>query len=355
MIHTTSKSDTGIETIRWLGDGIRIIDQRTLPAREEYLVLTSIDHVVDAIRTLAVRGAPAIGIAAVMGVALQARILTKDAQPTRESFLSSLDDALSYLASSRPTAKNLFWALERMRAVAHTADGDPRAIADALQREAVAVYNEDLTINRTLGDFGQELIQTGDRVMTHCNAGALATAGHGTALGVIRSAIAAGKNIGVIACETRPLLQGSRLTTWELTRDNIPVTLITDGMSGIIMQRRMVDMIITGADRIAKNGDTANKIGTYTHAVLAKEHGIPFYIAAPVSTFDPEAETGADIPIEERDQDEVRRILETRISPRDVPVFNPAFDVTPQHFITAFITEKGILYPPFGAAIASLF
>ena len=242
-----------------------------------------------------------------------------------------------------------------MRAVARNTDGDPRSIADALEREAIAIYNEDRTVNKTLGDFGQELIQTGDRVMTHCNAGALATAGHGTALGVIRSAKAQGKNIGVFACETRPLLQGSRLTAWELMRDDIPVTLITDGMSGMLMQRHMVNVIITGADRIAKNGDTANKIGTYTHAVLAHEHGIPFYIAAPVSTFDPEAETGTDIPIEERDPDEVRCAFGTRTSPQDVPVFNPAFDVTPARFITAFITEKGIVYPPFDDAFASLF
>jgi methylthioribose-1-phosphate isomerase len=355
MTHTTSKRDAGIETIRWLGDGIRIIDQRLLPEKEEYLVLTSIEQVVDAVKTLAVRGAPAIGVAAAFGTALAARILTKDARPTKESFLTGLDDALSTLASSRPTAKNLFWALERMRAVAHATGGDPHTIANALEREAVALYDEDLAVNRAMGEFGQELIQTGDRVMTHCNAGALATAGHGTALGVIRSAKASGKKIGVFACETRPLLQGSRLTAWELMQDDIPVTLITDGMSGTLMQRRMVNMIITGADRIAKNGDTANKIGTYTHAVLAREHGIPFYIAAPVSTFDPEADTGADIPIEERDPDEVRRALGTPTSPPDVPVFNPAFDVTPAQFITAFITEKGVLYPPFDDAIASLF
>jgi len=355
MTRSPSKNDTCIETIRWLGDGIRILDQRSLPMKEEYLVLTSIDQVVDAIKTLAVRGAPAIGVAAAMGVALGAHILTKHGTPGRESFLTDLEDILSTLASSRPTAKNLFWALERMRAVARGTDGDPRSIADALEREAIAVYTEDLTVNTALGDFGQELIQTGDRVMTHCNAGALATAGHGTALGVIRSAAARGKKIGVFACETRPLLQGSRLTAWELMRDDIPVTLITDGMSGTLMQRRMVDMIITGADRIAKNGDAANKIGTYTHAVLAQEHGIPFYIAAPVSTFDPEAETGADIPIEERDPDEVRCACGSPISPPDVPVFNPAFDVTPARYITAFITEEGILYPPYDDAVASLF
>ena len=355
MTQTLSKSDAGIETIRWLGDGIRIIDQRALPMKEEYLVLTSVAQVVDAIKTLAVRGAPAIGVTAAMGVALKAHILMKQKEPSRESFLADLDDTLSFLASSRPTAKNLFWALERMRAVASTTKGSPNSIADALKQEAIAIYTEDLAVNKTLGDFGQELIQTGDRVMTHCNAGALATAGHGTALGVIRSAKAQRKRISVFACETRPLLQGSRLTAWELMRDDIPVTLITDGMSGMIMQRHMVNMVITGADRIAKNGDTANKIGTYTHAVLARENGIPFYIAAPVSTFDPEAETGADIPIEERDPDEVRCALGTRTSPRDVPVFNPAFDVTPARFITAFITEKGIVYPPFDDAIASLF
>jgi len=355
MTHTPSKNDAGIETIRWLGDGIRILDQRALPMKEEYLILSSIDDVVDAIKTLAVRGAPAIGVAASMGVALGAHILIQSGVLARESFLNDLEGILSTLASSRPTAKNLFWALERMRAVARDTEGEPRSIADALEREAVAVYTEDIIINETLGDFGRELIHTGDRIMTHCNAGALATAGHGTALGVVRSAGAQGKKISVFACETRPLLQGSRLTSWELMRDGIPVTLITDGMSGMLMQRRLVDMIITGADRIAKNGDTANKIGTYTHAVLAKEHGIPFYIAAPVSTFDPEADTGADIPIEQRDPDEVRCALGTRTSPPDVPVFNPAFDVTPARYITAFITEKGILYPPFDDAIASLF
>jgi methylthioribose-1-phosphate isomerase len=355
MTHSSSKNDTGFETIRWLGDGIQIIDQRSLPEKEEYLVLTTIDQVVDAIKTLAVRGAPAIGVAAAMGTALGARILTKDTKPTREAFLADLEDIISTLASSRPTAKNLFWALERMRAVARTTEGDPHAVADALEKEAVIVREEDLVVNKTLGNFGQELIQSGDAVMTHCNAGALATAGHGTALGVVRSAVAAGKKVSVFACETRPLLQGGRLTAWELMRDRIPVTLITDGMSGTLMQRRMVNMVITGADRIAKNGDTANKIGTYTHAVLAREHGIPFYIAAPVSTFDPEAETGVDIPIEERDPDEVRHALGTPTSPPDVPVFNPAFDVTPGNLITAFITEKGVLYPPFEDAIATLF
>ena len=338
-------------TIQWNEDGIQILDQRLLPSTVSYITLKDPSQVIDAIKTLAVRGAPAIGVAAAMGAALGARRIRA---VTRHEFLSELDHIISSIAAARPTAKNLFWALDRMKRRAHAHDGDPPEIARALEAEALAIYDEDIRTNEALGRHGQELLADGDTVLTHCNAGALATAGYGTALGVIRAAVSAGKRISVIADETRPLLQGSRLTVWELMADGIDVTLITDGMAGYCFKKGLVNKVITGADRIAANGDTANKIGTYTVSILAKEHGVPFYIAAPWSTIDPETKSGADIPIEERDPEEVRSFMGVPSAPAGVSVKNPAFDVTPAAYIGAIITERGVLRPPYEESIGAV-
>jgi methylthioribose-1-phosphate isomerase len=338
-------------TIQWKEDGIRILDQRLLPSAVRYVTLKDPAQVVDAIKTLAVRGAPAIGVAAAMGAALGARQIRATA---RRRFLSEFDDIVSLLAAARPTARNLFWALERMRRLAHGHKGDPPDIIRALETEALAIYEEDIRTNEAIGRHGQELLSDGDTVLTHCNAGALATAGYGTALGVIRAAVSSGKRISVIADETRPLLQGSRLTVWELMADGIDVTLITDGMAGYCFKEGLIDKVITGADRIAANGDTANKIGTYTVSILAKEHGVPFYIAAPCSTIDPETKTGADIPIEERDPDEVRLFMGVQSAPPGAAVRNPAFDVTPAVYIGAIITERGVIRPPYAVSIREI-
>jgi len=342
-------------TIKWNEDGIQILDQRLLPSTVSYVTLKDPSQVIDAIKTLAVRGAPAIGVAAAMGAALGARGIRA---VMRDEFLSELDTIISSIAAARPTAKNLFWALDRMKRRAHGHDGDPREIARALEAEALAIYNEDIQTNEALGRHGQELLADGDTVLTHCNAGALATAGYGTALGVIRAAVSAGKRISVIADETRPLLQGSRLTVWELMADGIDVTLITDGMAGYCFKEGLIHKVITGADRIAVNGDSANKIGTSTVSVLAKEHGVPFYIAAPCSTIDPQTTGGADSPIEDRDPEQLRSFMGTPSAPDGVPVKNPAFDVTPAAYITAIITERGVLRPPYeetiGAAVRNM-
>jgi methylthioribose-1-phosphate isomerase len=331
-------------TIQWKDDGIQILDQRLLPSAVRYITLKNPTEVVDAIKTLAVRGAPAIGVAAAMGAALGARQIRA---ATRHEFLSELDGIISFIAAARPTARNLFWALERIRRRAHGHEGGPPEIARALEAEALAIYDEDIRTNEAIGRHGQQLLSDGDTVLTHCNAGALATAGYGTALGVIRAAVSSGKRISVIADETRPLLQGSRLTVWELMADGIDVTLITDSMAGYCFKEGLIDTVITGADRIAANGDTANKIGTYTVAILAKEHGVPFYVAAPCSTIDPEAMTGVDIPIEERDPDEVRSFMGAQSAPKGAAVKNPAFDVTPASYIGAIITERGVIRPPY--------
>jgi methylthioribose-1-phosphate isomerase len=338
-------------TIQWKQDGIEILDQRLLPAAERYVTLKNPAQVVDAIKTLAIRGAPAIGVAAAMGAALGARQIRT---ASRREFLSDFDGIVSFIASSRPTAKNLFWALDRMKRRAHSEPGDPPDIAAALVAEALAIYEEDIRTNREIGRHGDGLLADGDTVLTHCNAGALACAGYGTALGVIRAAVASGKRIRVIADETRPLLQGSRLTAWELLADGIDVTLITDGMAGYCFCEGLIDKVITGADRIAANGDTANKIGTYAVSVLAKQHRVPFYIAAPCSTIDIETATGTDIPIEQRDPDEVRTFMGVPSAPAGVPVKNPAFDVTPAANVTAIITEKGVIRPPYGKTIAGI-
>jgi len=313
-----------VQPIRWRGDRLELLDQRLLPEKTEYVACRSAEQVAQAIRDMVVRGAPAIGCAAAFGV-----VLGKGSR-----------GAYEILANSRPTAVNLFWALERMKK------------AKDLEAEARAIFEEDLAANRAIGRFGAELIREHARVMTHCNTGALATAGYGTALGVIRAS--KGKNISVIANETRPYLQGARLTAWELVQEGIPCTLITDSMAGHLMSRGEVDVVIVGADRIAANGDVANKIGTYPLAVLAKRHGIPFYVAAPLSTFDPKIPDGSQIPIEERPAAEVTGYRGTRWAPEGVSVRNPAFDVTPAELVTAIISEKGIASPPYRESIAAL-
>ena len=343
----------GIETLRWRGGRLELIDQRALPGRVEFHVCHTAADVARAIRDMIVRGAPAIGCAAAYGYALEAARL-RDASPAE--FLAALDGACDALSASRPTAVNLFWALARMRAVREaTRQSPPAAIATRLLEEAHRISSEDVAANRAMGAHGAALINDGARVLTHCNAGALATAGHGTALGVIRSAVTAGKRVSVIAGETRPLLQGARLTAWELSQDGIPVTLIADNMSGRLMDRGEIDAVIVGADRIAANGDVANKIGTYMIAVLARRHRIPFYVAAPLSTIDTRIESGEAIPIEERGAAEVRGHAGLEWAPAGVAVRNPAFDVTPAELVSALITEKGVLRDPDRHKIAALF
>jgi methylthioribose-1-phosphate isomerase len=344
-----------VRTLRWddTSGRIEMIDQRVLPARFDMLAYDSAAGVAAAIRNMVVRGAPAIGCAAAYGVALEARRLR---QMSNTDFALGMSVALELLAQSRPTAVNLFWALQRMQAALASAQGQaPPDIAARLLQEAHDILAEDVSANRAMGAHGAALLPPTAQVLTHCNAGALATAGHGTALGVIRSAVAAWKSISVIVDETRPFLQGARLTVWELQQEKIPVTLITDNMAGHMMQQGAVDAVIVGADRIAANGDFANKIGTYMVAVLAQRHGIPFYVAAPLSTIDRQVASGRDIPIEERNAAEVRGFADQRWAPADVAVRNPAFDVTPAELVTALITEKGVVRSPTVAGIAALF
>jgi methylthioribose-1-phosphate isomerase len=344
-----------VETLRWDASSQRLemIDQRVLPARFDILVYDSAAGVAQAIRTMVVRGAPAIGCAAAYGIALEALRLQ---HLTSAGFTAGMAAGFEVLSQSRPTASNLFWALRRMQeALARASQHGPAAIALTLLQEAHAILAADVQTNRALGANGATLLPNQARVLTHCNAGALATGGHGTALGVIRSAVEAGKKISVIADETRPFLQGARLTVWELQQDNIPVTLITDNTAGYLMQQGAVDAVIVGADRIAANGDFANKIGTYMVAVLAHRHGIPFYVAAPLSTIDRLLAAGTEIPIEERNGAEVRGYGTAQWVGDDVPVRNPAFDVTPAELVTALITEKGVVRAPYDVGIAALF
>lgn len=344
-----------VETLRWnqATGRIEMIDQRALPARFDMLGYDSAQGVADAIQSMVVRGAPAIGCAAAYGVAVEARRLQRR---DGTAFASGMEEAFRVLAQSRPTAVNLFWALQRMRSVVGAMPGaPPPRIADTLLHAAHAMLAADIAANRAMGAHGAELLPQRARVLTHCNAGALATAGHGTALGVIRSAVEAGKCIEVIADETRPFLQGARLTVWEMQQEHIPVTLITDNMAGHLMQQGQVDAVIVGADRVAANGDFANKIGTYMVAVLAQRHGIPFYVAAPLSSIDLQCASGRDIPIEERSAAEVRGFGEQLWAPADVAVRNPAFDVTPAELVSALITEKGVVARPTMAGIAALF
>jgi methylthioribose-1-phosphate isomerase len=337
-----------VETLRWHEGALEMIDQRLLPSRFEYCRCSTAGEVARAIRTMVVRGAPAIGVAAAYGVALE---VMKHAADGREQQLSAFGKAFDELAASRPTAVNLAWALNRQReVVARTV----RDLPDALLDEAHRILREDIETNEMMGRHGAALIIDGARVLTHCNAGALATAGHGTALGVIRSAVASGKRVSVFADETRPLLQGARLTAWELAQDAIPVTLLVDGAAAFLMSRGEIDVAIVGADRVAANGDTANKIGTYMLAVLAQRHGIPFYVACPLSTIDPDLAHGGLIPIEERAAEEVTGAGGVRWAPAGISVRNPAFDVTPAALISALITERGVLSRPDRSGVAGL-
>ncbi|MEO8434145.1 MAG: S-methyl-5-thioribose-1-phosphate isomerase [Pyrinomonadaceae bacterium] len=344
-----------IKTVEWTDEGVRMLDQRLLPNEEKYLTLRSYEEVAEAIKLMVVRGAPAIGVSAAMGIALGAKQSVGTSVADLEDDLDYICDTLS---RTRPTAVNLFWAIERMRVAFNAAKGRTRQVDEIKQQlvdEAQAIFRDDIDANRALGRFGAELIPDGATVLTHCNAGALATAGdYGTALGVIRGARDAGKRVAVIADETRPFLQGSRLTAWELGQDDIPVTVITDNMAGHVMKEGKVDAVVVGADRIAANGDTANKIGTYMVAVLAQRHNIPFYVAAPVSTIDMAMSSGDDIPIEERDPREVTHIREQRLAPEGVAVHNPAFDVTPNDLIAAIITDKGVVRAPYVESLRRL-
>ncbi len=329
--------------IEWLGDRVRVIDQTRLPHEEVFLDLDNYLQVADAIKELRIRGAPDIGVAAAYGFALGAQKIEAD---SKVEFLAQLRPVSETLSSSRPTAVNLFWALEKMNRVAQSGE-DVSKIKKDLLAKARKIEAENDEANRRLSELGAELIQDGFTILTHCNAGSLATAGYGTALGIIKMAKEQGKRIEVYATETRPLLQGARLTTWELLKENIPVTLITDSMAGYFMNKGAIDCVIVGADRIAANGDVANKIGTYTLAVLAMENAIPFYVAAPLSTIDLSLPTGEDIPIEERSPDEVTHIQGIRIAAEGVRAANPAFDVTPHSYVTAIITEKGVIKEPY--------
>ena len=340
------------QTIEWTDEGVVMLDQRRLPEQETYLTLTSADGVAAAIRDMVIRGAPAIGVAAAMGIAVAFQ--RYEDVPVAER-PARFDRDASLLAATRPTAVNLFWAIDRMRRCfqSHRLDPFP-GLAAALKQEALAIHAEDIDANRAMGAHGSALLPQSCRVLTHCNAGALATAGYGTALGVVRAAVEAGKKVAVYAGETRPFLQGARLTAWELHKDGIPVTVLTDGMAGHLFQKKEIDLCLVGADRIARNGDTANKIGTYQVAVLARAHEVPFYVAAPTSTIDLQTATGSDIPIEERGPSEVAHIGGRRVVPEGVRVIHPAFDVTPNRLIAAIITERGVARPPFERSLPDL-
>lgn len=339
-----------LPTIQWKDDKVILIDQRKLPGEEVYIECKNYREVAEAIETMAIRGAPAIGVAAAFGVALGI-LKVKDRAKLDEEF----EQIYRRLERTRPTARNLFWALERMDATFQKNRhlSFPR-LKSRLVQEALDIEREDIETNKNIGAFGKELLKDGQSVLTHCNAGALATAGYGTALGVVRAAFQEGKNIKLFVDETRPFLQGARLTCWEMDKDGIPVVLIADNMAGYLMQKGMISVVITGADRIARNGDTANKIGTYSAAVLAKEHGLPFYVAAPMNTIDFAVEDGQQIPIEERNPDEVRKIGGQCVTLPHVEVQNPAFDITPAKYIAAIITEKGIARPPFSQSLEEL-
>ncbi|AZR72693.1 S-methyl-5-thioribose-1-phosphate isomerase [Anoxybacter fermentans] len=341
-----------VRSIIYKDGKLKLLDQRKLPVVTEFITCSTYEEVGECIREMVVRGAPAIGATAAYGMAIGA--MTSSVKDTL-TLVKELEHIAEYLCQTRPTAVNLFWAIDRMLNVAKANENlSLEEFKERLLEEAHQIANEDIEINRRIGAHGEKLIDDGDTILTHCNAGALATVDYGTALGVIRAAHEAGKKVHVYADETRPYLQGARLTAWEMVQEEIPVTLITDNMAGYVMKLGRIQKIIVGADRIAANGDTANKIGTYSLAVLAKEHGIPFYVAAPVSTFDFSIKTGDEIPIEERSPREVTHIGDIQIAPEGVKIFNPAFDVTPHEYITAIITEYGVIKNPDAEKIAAL-
>ena len=338
-----------IQSVRWSADarGVRIIDQRLLPTEYVERDLSTLDEVCDAIRTLAVRGAPAIGICGAMGLCV---VLSAQEDTDRDAFLARSREIAATIAATRPTAVNLTWALDRMMRRAASTPGDVTSMLNAMRAEASAILDEDRAMCRNIGDAGAGLIPDGARVLTHCNAGALATGGIGTALAPVYVAASEGRKVCVLATETRPLLQGSRLTAWELTRAGIPVTVITDGAAASRMRAGGVDLVLVGADRVVANGDVVNKVGTYSLAVLAHHHGIPFYVAMPSSTIDPSLATGADITIEDRDPREISTLGDRRITVEQADIINAAFDVTPAALITAFITDNGVIEPPYDFA-----
>ena len=341
-----------IKTLEWTDAGVRFIDQTKLPTEETYVTCKTYEEVADAIRTMIVRGAPALGVTAAMGVALGVR----DSQAQELAALKrDLDRVCDVIAATRPTAVNLFWGIRRMRNKFDEVSAQPIAeIKKTLVSEACQMLDEDIAANQSMGKHGAVLLPSSGGVLTHCNAGALATCGYGTALGVIRAAVDAGKKLHVFADETRPFLQGSRLTAWELMKDGIPTTVIADNMAGAMMRQRKIDAVVVGADRIAANGDVANKIGTYGVAILAKEHGIPFYVAAPFSTVDLNTPDGSGIPIEQRSAREVTHMAGKQIAPDGVGVENPAFDVTPHQYVTAIITERGVVRAPYAESLRTL-
>jgi len=341
-----------VKTIEYIDGVVRMIDQTRLPNEKVFVDCTTVEEVGHAIKTMIIRGAPAIGVAAAMGISLAADAI--DA-PDFDTFYEDLETQCDTLGQARPTAVNLAWAIDRMKRVAR--DNNSMSVSELkvrLKQEALSICEEDISANQAMGNHGQTLIASGQTVLTHCNAGALATAGFGTALGVIRAAVNAGKDIKVLANETRPFLQGARLTAWELKEENIPVKLITDNMCGFFMRKGEVDAVVVGADRIAGNGDVANKIGTYMVAVPAQKHSIPFYVAAPVSTLDLSLATGDDIPIEERSTEEVVTFNNKRIAPENIEVGHPAFDITPNELVTAIITDRGIAKPPYTDSLKQL-
>ena len=346
--------ESKIKTIEWVNNKSRMIDQTILPKEFKMVDIDSTEGMYHAIKDMIVRGAPAIGIAGAHGVALAAIESSKETAD-KNMFLNKLNVKAEYLKSSRPTAVNLRWAVDKQMELAKNTQGNIETIVKTLIENGIKLENEDIEINKKMGEYGSEVVPKGATILTHCNAGALATVGYGTALGVIRSAFAKDNTIKVFADETRPRQQGARLTTWELTQDGIPTTLITDGMCSYFMSKGMIDMVVVGADRIAANGDTANKIGTYTVAIAAKYHNVPFYIAAPLSTIDITIESGKQIPIEERSHEEVTHINGDWICAKEVNVINPGFDVTPHELITGIITEKGILRPDFKTSISNAF
>src|SRR5262244_1575308 len=344
-----------LPTIARENDTVVMVDQRRLPAEEIYVRCKTAPEVARAIKTMVIRGAPAIGVAAAMGIALGMR---KSKATGTQKFAAEFHKVCELMAGTRPTAVNLFWAIERMkRAFGEAArlGQSVEQIKDRLDAEAQLIHDEDVESCRALGAYGADVVPADARVLTHCNAGALATAGYGTALGVIRGAVERGKRVAVFADETRPFLQGARLTAWELVRDGIPTTVITDNMAGALMRQGKVNFVVVGADRIAANGDTANKIGTYTVAILAREHDIPFYVAAPLSTIDLGTPDGSRIPIEERQAKEVTHLRGAQLTPDGATVWNPAFDVTPNHLIAGIITERGIFRPPYIESLAAAF